>query len=138
MSSRHRQRLAEFLREEISRLIIEQLADPRLSLATVTGVEITDDFAYADVHVSFFLPEGKRRAALQALAHSAGYLRKQIMPLVRSKRVPHFRFVLDETAEKSAHIAGLLKEAARGAPAGAQGADGVAAHGDRAAEEERT
>ena len=102
--------MAEFLREEVSKILVDELADPRLGFSTVTGVELADDFSLATVNVSFFVPGGKRKAAIDALNNSAGYIREKIKPLVRSKRVPTLRFVLDERIEKSARIAQLLRQ----------------------------
>ena len=111
MASRHREKLAELLREEISKVIIERMADPRVGFATVTGVEISEDFRNAVVHVSLYEAGGKRRAALRALNRSAGYIRRKLLPHVRARRVPLLHFVLDETSERSARIAELLRRA---------------------------
>ena len=110
MSERHRERMAEFLRQEVSRILLKEIADPRVGFSTITGVDVTEDFALATVHVSFFVPENKRRTALDALNNSAGYIRNKIKPLIRSKRVPTLRFALDEGIEKSARIAQLLRQ----------------------------
>ena len=135
MTARHRERLAELLREEISRVVIEEMADPRVGFATVTGVEVSEDLANALVHVSLYQPEGKRRAALKALNHSAGFIRRKVMPHVRSRRMPYFRFVLDEGTERSARIADLLREAGTGESAGGDDAGTAEDGGDRDADE---
>lgn len=134
MSERHRERMAELLREEISRIVIEEMADPRVGFATVTGVDISDDLSKASVHVSLFQPEGQRRAALQALNHSAGFIRKKVMPYIKSRRVPYIEFVLDESAERGARIAELLREAGAVGMQTQEGAD-TESDGDTLADE---
>jgi ribosome-binding factor A len=117
MASVRKRRLEELFREEISRLVIEELADPRIGFATVTGVELDDDLQRAVVSVSFFLPEGKRSAAIAALNSSAGHVRHLLAPYVHLKKMPELLFRLDESIERSAHIADLIKQAkADGAP----------------------
>lgn len=124
MTSVRKRRLEELFREEISRLVIEELADPRIGFATVTGVELDDDLKRAVVSVSFLLPEGKRSAAVAALNSSAGHVRHILSPYVHLRRMPELEFRLDESIERSARIADLLKQARTdGAPPSAQTAE---------------
>jgi ribosome-binding factor A len=45
-------RLAESIKAEVSRIIREDIKDPRLGFVTVTDVEVTDDLRYARIFVS--------------------------------------------------------------------------------------
>jgi ribosome-binding factor A len=111
MNETRRSRIEELLKQEISKVIIAELADPRIGFTTVTGVKLDEDLKYANVSVSFLLPENKRSAAMEALASSAGHIRHLVMPYLKMRRPPYLRFVFDESIEKAAHISELIRKA---------------------------
>ena len=111
MNETRRSRIEELLRQEISKVIIGELADPRIGFTTVTGVKLDEDLKYANVSVSFLLPENKRGAAIEALTSSAGHIRHIVMPYLKMRRPPYLRFILDESIEKAAHISDLIRQA---------------------------
>ena len=45
-------RLAEQLREKLGYILLFEIADPRLDLVTITGVEVSQDRSYARIFVS--------------------------------------------------------------------------------------
>ncbi|MBN1807940.1 MAG: 30S ribosome-binding factor RbfA [Planctomycetes bacterium] len=118
MGSLRRRRLEELLREEISKLVIGELADPRIGFTTVTGVKLDDDFLNAEVSVSFLLPDNKRSAALTALNSSQNHIRHKLLPFLKLKRAPKLTFVIDENIERAAHISDLLRHASETDAAG--------------------
>ena len=111
MNETRRSRIEELIKQEVSKVIIEELADPRIGFTTVTGVKLDEDLKHANVSVSFLLPENKRSAALEALTASAGHIRHIVMPYLKMRRPPYLRFVLDESIEKAAHISELIRQA---------------------------
>jgi len=50
--TRRTDQLGELFREEISIMIQQGLKDPRVGMATVSRVEVTEDLSYAKVYVS--------------------------------------------------------------------------------------
>ena len=54
--------MTELLHQEIAELIRTEVKDPRLGLVTVTGVDLTPDYAHATVHFSV-LPDDDERVA---------------------------------------------------------------------------
>ena len=57
MPGRRPERLAEQIREEVSQIILGDLQDRRVGLATVTDVEVSPDLRHARVYVSVLGPE---------------------------------------------------------------------------------
>ena len=103
--------MEELIREEVSKVVLNELSDPRIGFVTVTGVRLSDDFHTAEVSVSILEPEGKRSAAMMALEASAGLVQRKIMPYINTRRSPRIRFLPDDTVEKSARISSLIREA---------------------------
>jgi|SRR4051812_3028248 ribosome-binding factor A len=103
-------RVAEQIREEVSQIVGYELTDERIGLATVTDVRLTPDLATARVYVSVSGTPEEKRASLAALGHAAAFVRRQLAPRLRTKRVPEIVFALDEGLERGNRIENLLKE----------------------------
>jgi len=121
-------RVAETLREVLADAI-EQLADPRLGFVTVTGVDLSPDFALARVYYSVLggaEQEERTRAALRA---AAPRLRHRIGEQVRMKRIPRLDFRLDPAVEAGRRVEAALRiiraSEAGGVPGPHHGGDGT-------------
>jgi ribosome-binding factor A len=102
------QRIADRLREELSEMLIQEVADPRVAGVTVTDVTIDRELAYADVYVSAV--EGSERAPeiLEGLQHAGGFLRKELSQRVDLRTFPRLRFHWDPTPERAEHMEQLF------------------------------
>ena len=109
--SKHRpNRLSETLKEEISKLILLELKDPRIGFVTVTSVDVANDLAHAKVYVSVLGSEDEGKASLDTLNRAAGFLRTEIGKRIRLRHVPAIVFVYDPSIQHGAHIAKLLRD----------------------------
>lgn len=99
------------LQRELATIISEELRDPRIAFATVTGVDTTSDLRSAKVHVSVLGDEEQVRSTMTALEEARPYLRHEIGSRTELRYVPDLTFVSDQSAERAARIATLLREA---------------------------
>lgn len=99
------------LQRELGTLISEELGDPRIAFSTVTAVEVTDDLRSARVHVSVLGSEEKIASTMKALEEAKAYLRRELGTRMELRFVPELTFFSDRTAEQSARISALLREA---------------------------
>ena len=104
------QRVAQLLKEEISRLLQREVKDVRVGAVTVTDVRVTNDLKYADVFVYLTGDEERRTEALEGLASAAGFMRSRLGRDLRIRRAPELRFVMDRTQDHAARIHQLLSE----------------------------
>lgn len=111
MTSRRVRRLNQLLREELSRLILRELKDPRVGRVTVTGVETTGDLRHAKVYVRTLGDTTPVEEAIDGLESAAGYLRGELGRTLHLRRIPEFRFLADRTLQKAQRIEALLDEA---------------------------
>lgn len=109
--SRRTDRVEDILRAELSSLILRELQDPRVALTTITRVNVSPDLRSATAWVSV-LPDGPAKdAALEALRHARGYLRRQLAHRLRHMRaIPELNFRLDRGAEHSQNLTDLLDQ----------------------------
>jgi ribosome-binding factor A len=59
-------------------------------------------------------PDDARDRALEALAHSAGFVRHELAPRLGLREVPEIRFLLDTSIQHGARVEELLRRIASG------------------------
>jgi ribosome-binding factor A len=111
VSFKRADRVNALLQRELGTIISEELRDPRIGFSTVTAVEITDDLKTAKVHVSVLGDDEQITSTMKAIEEAKPYLRHELGSRVALRFVPELIFVNDRSAERSARIATLLREA---------------------------
>lgn len=105
------ERVAEQLRQELSSLMVIEMKDPRVRLASVSRVKVTPDLRSATVMVSAVGEDRERREVVDAMRHAEGYLRAQLgQRLENLKSPPRLRFELDESIAYSVRISSMLRD----------------------------
>jgi ribosome-binding factor A len=103
-------RLAETIKEEVARIILEEIKDPRIGFITLTDVEVAEDLRYAKLYVSIMGSEETVKNSLEALNRASGFIRSELGKAVRLRYVPEISFKYDKSIEQGAHISKLLRE----------------------------
>lgn len=101
-------RVAQELRQEIALIIQQEVKDPRLGFVTITNVELSPDATHARVFFSCLGGEDERERSLQALEHSAKFIRALIKKRFRLRVIPALAFRHDETIEQSIRLSETL------------------------------
>ena len=97
------------LRQEISRIVLSKVKDPRLSdLATITSVKGSKDLRYATVLVSVMGKPEERSKSVIALNSAAGFIHRLLRTNLNIRIVPKLRFILDDSYDQATHIMGIL------------------------------
>ncbi len=132
---RRPERLGEAIREEVARMIVFELKDPRLGLVTVTRVEVTPDLSHARVHVGVLGDERERRKSLEGLQRASGFVRHELARRLGIRQVPEIDFRYDKGLDATDRVARLLEEEKAASAAAALGAEGGEAVDDAGHEE---
>lgn len=114
MPSRRIERLAEVVKQEVSKVILYELKDPRISFVTVTKAEIAPDLKRATVYVSILGDEAAQRKTFQILEHARGFIQSSVGSRLQIRYTPILAFCLDDSIKKSQHISRLIDEAVKG------------------------
>jgi len=107
----HRGRLGEALREEIEALVEGELADPRIGLVSVTGVQLADDGRSAQVLVDVEGNDDEAEISMQGLDAAKAYIRHELADRLRLRRSPELIFRLDRSEREKARVEELLERA---------------------------
>ncbi|MCB0141758.1 MAG: 30S ribosome-binding factor RbfA [Caldilineaceae bacterium] len=113
MATIRQQRVAGLLFEELSIMLNGELSDPRVSLITVTGVQLSKDLRNAKVHIYHQNEEFSRKEVLAGLRSATPYLRSQLASRCGLRMVPEILFYYDDTPERAARIDELLSQIAQ-------------------------
>ena len=112
MRPTRKKRIDDLVREILGEVLLTRASDPRLSLVTVTRVEISPELDVAKVFVSVLGEAERRKEALEALRKAGPFLRKELAHEVRLRRTPELRFLLDESVERGFHMDSVLRDIA--------------------------
>ena len=98
--------------EELSILIDGELSDPKLTMARVTEVVVSQDLRSAKVYVSHQDDDVEQREVLAALKRATPYLRGELATRLSLRAVPELIFYYDDSPERAARIEELLQQIA--------------------------
>lgn len=103
-------RVEHALREVLTRLVADEVRDPRVkaaTLLTITKVELNVDLTVARVYVSII---GDEDAVIEGLQKAAGFLRGPAGRELRLQKAPELRFVHDVGVDMSEKLAAIVRE----------------------------
>ena len=72
MTSTRMQRVARILKEELSRIMREEMNDPRLGFVSITDIEVAPDLRAAHVYVSVLGTPEEQNTTVATLDHARG------------------------------------------------------------------
>ena len=112
MPTIRQQRVSSLLFEELSILIDGELSDPKLTMARVTEVVVSQDLRSAKVYVSHQDEDVDQREVVAALRRATPYLRGELATRLSLRAVPELIFYYDDSPERAARIEELLQQIA--------------------------
>lgn len=102
-------RIADQIQRDLAELIQRELRDPRIMLVTLTGVDLTTDYAHAKVYFTTLNDNWQDTQA--ALSEKAGYLHSLLFKLLHIHTVPTLHFVHDKSVAYGVDMSRLIDEA---------------------------
>lgn len=93
-----RNRIADQIARYTAEIVQREVRDPRVGLVTITGCEITPDYAHAKVYFTCIGPTAAE--CQEGLNAAAGMIRSLIFPQLQIHTVPTLHFIIDESVER--------------------------------------
>lgn len=106
--SNRSQRVADYLQQELARLIQQEVRDPRVGMVDVIAVDVTRDLGHARVYVTLMTTD--QEEAIAALNKASGFLRSQLAKGNKMRTTPSLRFVYDESVKRGSYLSNLIDE----------------------------
>lgn len=102
------EKVQEFIKQEVSKIILNEMKDPRIGFVTVTQVEATGDLRSAKIYVSLMGSDEQKTQTWTGLQKALGYIRTEIGKRIRLRFTPELSFHLDQSLDYSVKIQELL------------------------------
>lgn len=109
------QRVSQEMQKEIAIILQREVKDPRVGMATVSGVEVSRDLAYAKVFVTFLdvlttAPQDPDRVknGIKALQDAQGFIRTLVGKAMRLRVVPELTFAYDDSLVEGMRMSNLV------------------------------
>ncbi len=102
------QRIQSIIGKNISEIIQFELKNKNIGFCTVSEVEVSKDFSYAKVYVTF-LGTKYPRQNLEELNKCKGYVRSSLARKIDIRKTPEITFYLDDSFEKAERLEEVLK-----------------------------
>ena len=102
-------RIQTIIKKNISEIIQYELKNPRIGFVNVSDVNVSSDFSYAKVYVSF-LGSKYPKQNLEELNKTKGYVRSSLAKKLDIRKTPEISFHLDESFMKQDRIEELLRK----------------------------
>ncbi len=108
------QRVADYLQRELASLLQREVRDPRVGMASITGVQVSRDMGHAKVYFTLLGADSAEEAAepTKVLNGMAGFLRSQLSRDSSMRSVPQLRFYFDTSVGRGREMEDLIRRAA--------------------------
>ncbi len=111
MSDTRNRKIADQIQRELSEMIRLEMRDPRVSMVTLTDVELARDNSHAKVFFTHMGDNAQKQSCKNGLNSAAGFLRMQLAKRLTIRVVPALHFEIDESIERGAHLSKLIRDA---------------------------
>ncbi len=102
-------RVAGQIQKILSEILIKDIKDPRLDMATITGVKMSRDLKLARIYFTISGSNKSAEDASKGFKSAAGYLKRTLASQLGLRYMPDLAFFYDESFDYGAKIDTLLK-----------------------------
>ena len=107
-------RVGDFIRDEISKIILHEVRDPRLTKhLAVNDVVVSKDLSYADIYVSSFEHDNDsdQQTVSEVLNGASGFFRTLLSKRLSIRTTPKLRFHYDTLHSEGISLEQKIREA---------------------------
>ncbi|MBL7179607.1 MAG: 30S ribosome-binding factor RbfA [Pseudomonadota bacterium] len=103
------ERVSGHIKKVLSDMLQKHLKDPRLEMATITGVKMSRDLRIARIY--FISPGGRKSSeeAAEGFRSALGYVKRTLAQQLGLRYMPELKFYYDESFEYGSRIDNVLK-----------------------------
>lgn len=110
ISEARAKKIGQRIQEDLARLLLHDVDDPRLAMVTVTDAEVDRELAFATIYITSLEGSDEKDEILEAMKGASGFFRSQLAANIDLRIFPKLRFLWDNTAEQAARIEELLDQ----------------------------
>ena len=103
-------RVSGLIQEVLAELLKKNIRDPRLAMATITGVKMSRDLKLARIYFTIYGDSQKSEAAVQGFASARGFIKRTLARRLNLRYMPDLKFFYDESFEYGSQIDQLIEK----------------------------
>lgn len=105
-------RVSGLIQEVLAELLKKKIRDPRLAMATITGVNMSSDLKLARIYFTIYGGSEKSEAARRGFESARGFIKRSLAGRLGLRYMPDLKFFHDESFEYGSRIDKLLEKIA--------------------------
>jgi ribosome-binding factor A len=105
------QRVGDQIQRELAQLLRDEVKDPRVGRVTITEIEVSPDLSHAKVFFTHLAGREHAAEVVEALQHTAGFLRTALSHRLNLYSVPQLHFTYDDSIESGMRLSQIIDEA---------------------------
>lgn len=102
-------RVGGLIQQVISDILRKDISDPRLEMATITGVKMSSDLKTARVYFSVSGDKKRVENASRGFESAMGFIKRRLGSELELRYMPKISFFYDESFDYGAYINKILK-----------------------------
>jgi len=102
-------RIAGLVHKTLSRLLQRDISDPRLAMATITGVKMSRDLRKARIYFSLAGSSSDREEMESGFRSATGYIKRSLARDLDLRYMPELAFIYDESYDYGSRIDKVLE-----------------------------
>ena len=110
MASIKIKRLREQIRQKVATVLVRDISDPRVTMVTVTRVELTRDLSLAKIYWSSLAEDAQRRTIERGLEDSRAWVQREVAQILSTRTTPTLQWCFDESVRGSARMAEIIQD----------------------------
>ena len=103
------QRVGGQIQQALADILMQKVRDPRLKMATVTGVKLSPDLRSAKIYYSVSGDRENRDTAREGFKSARGFVKRFLARQLGLRYMPEIRFYYDETFDYAMHMNEVFK-----------------------------
>ena len=117
-------RINNEVQRELSRIIRDELKDPRVgSMTSITRAEVATDLKTCKIYVSTYGTSEEQEEAMAGLKRASGFLRRQLASGLNLRNTPELIFISDHSIEYGINMIRRIDEVTKDLTDGAEDED---------------
>jgi ribosome-binding factor A len=105
------ERINDQIQRDLSEILSSEVKDPRIGMITLTGVEVTADYAHAKVYFTTLAATQDIEIVKQGLKKSSPFIRSQLFRRLHIHTIPELHFEYDISVERGMSLSTLIDQA---------------------------
>ncbi|GBC63923.1 ribosome-binding factor A [Desulfonema ishimotonii] len=102
-------RVSALIQQTLGDILRKHIKDPRLKMATITGVRMAKDLKNARIYFCISGGPEKVAGALKGFESAQGFIKRELSAELDLRYMPSLKFFYDESFDYGTHIDRLLK-----------------------------